>query len=253
MHDFLFSNKTREKKIFNPLSLQTSSGIPQISKHQFVAKPSFTQKRYADLDIFRKQIEQSKAGLHHQPYTNNKKNTSFYKSIFLGFAAFFLCLGLTAMAIPSALGCGFFFSSCTLLKGIIVTICTFFSLSALTLGLRMRADKEAVAHCVRKTKAHLTAVYARKKVRMGIKSIFAFVGPQRQKAVAVSHLYHEALDKVNDKKEEALHLLHRIATAETFSDSEKEDLLNQAIEEFHEQLQMIAQTFRHATPPHFSN
>lgn len=253
MHDFLFSNKTKEQKIFNPLSLQTATGIPQISKHQFIAKPSFTQKRYADLDIFRQQIEQSKAGLYHQPYTNNKKNTSFYKSIFLGFAAFFFCLGIAAMAIPSALGCGFFFSSCTFLKGIIVTICTFFSLVALTLSLRMRADKEAVAHCVRKTKAHLTAVYARKKVRMGIRSIFSFLGPKRQKAIAVSHLYHEALDKINDKKDDALHLLHRITTAGTLSDKEKEDLLNQAIEEFHENLQMIAQTFRHATPSHFSN
>lgn len=253
MHDFLFSNKTKDKKIFNPLSLQTSTGIPQISKHQFIAKPSFTQKRYADLDVFRKQIEQSKAGLHHQPYTNNKKNTSFYKSIFMGFAAFFFFLGIIAMAMPTALGCGFFFSSCTFLKGIIVSICTSFSLAAFTLGMRLRADREAVAHCVRKTKAHLAAVYARKKVRMGIKSIFAFVGPHKQKAVALNHMFDEACDKINDKKEEALHLAHRIATAETLDDHEKEDLLNQAIEEFHEKLQMIAQTFRHATPPHFAN
>lgn len=252
MRDLFSSNKTTQRNFFNPLSLQTSSGIPQISKHHFTAKPSFLQQRYADLDFFRQQIEESKAGLHHQPYTNNKKNTSFYKTIFLGFAVLFFMLGVITMAIPSALGCGFFFSSCTFLKTILVTMCTFLSLSSLIFALKMRAEKEAVAYCVRKTKAHVAAIYARKQVRMGIKSIFAMMGKKRLQALALKQMYHEINDKINDKKDETLHLVHRIATAETLTSQEKEDLLNQAIEELNDKLQLLTHTFRHATLPHFN-
>ena len=59
-------------------------------------------------------------------------------------------------------------------------------------------------------------------------------------------LYHEVIDKINHKKDETLHLVHRIATAETLDNQEKEDLLNQAIEEFNDKLQMLVHNFRHA-------
>jgi hypothetical protein len=253
MSHLFSSNESDHQNFFHALNLQNSRGMPQISKHFFTAKPSFVQQRYADLDIFRQQIQESKAGLHHQPYTMNRRSTTLYKSIFLGFAVLFFILGVTAMAIPSALGCGFFFSSCTLVKGVIVTFCTFLSLSSLTLGLKLRAEKEAIAYYVRKTKAHVATIYARKQVRMGIKSVFALIGPRRQKAAALKQMYDEACDKMNDKKEETLHLVQRISTAETLDKQEKEALLNQAIEEFSEKLQLLTQTFRHSMPSHFSN
>lgn len=250
MHD-LFYFKKRDKTTFNHLLLSSSGEIPRISKHLFTAKPVFHIKRYADLDSFRQQIEESQAGLHHQPYTSYKKNTLFYKSIFLGFAALFLMLSLTAMAIPSAMGCGFFFRSCAFLKGIIVVFCTALSLSSLTLGLRLRAEKEALAYSIRKTKALMAAIYARKKVRMGVKSMFAIMGPARLKTSALKEMYRETSDKINDKKDESLHLIHRIATAETLDEQEKEILLNQALEELNDQLQALTHTFRHASPAYF--
>lgn len=246
MKDFFTTETNNRKDFLNPLSLQTSSRVPQIPKRLFTAKSSFSQQRYIDLDIFRLQIEESKAGLHHLPYTNNKKNTTFYKSVFLGFASLFLVLNITTMAIPSALGCGFLFSSCTFLKGIIVSVCTFLSATALTIALRLKAEKEAVVHSVRKAKAHTAAIYARKKVSIGIKNVFSLFGPGREKAAALRQLYQDTCDKINDKKDETLHLVHRIATAETLDLLEKEDLLNQAIEEFNEKLHQLTQTFRHA-------
>lgn len=246
MHDFLFTKNNDQKKYIHPLSLQTSGGVPQVSRHLFTAKPAFIQQRFADLDVFRQQIEESKAGLHHQPYTMNKKNTNFYKMVFLGFASLFFILSVTAMAIPTALGCGFLFSSCSKLKMGIVTVCTVLSLLALTMGLRLRAEKEAVILGVRKTKAHIATIYARKKIRLGIKSFFSLFGPERQKAVALKHMYHELCDKINNKKDEAFHLVNRIATAETLDAQEKEDLLNQAIEEFNHKLHVLTNNFRHA-------
>jgi hypothetical protein len=245
MNDFLYSSNNENKNFVNPLSLQVSTGTSK----RLLVKPFFIQQRYADLDSFRQQIEQSKAGLHHQPFTSNKRNTAFYKTIFFGFAAIFFGLGLTAMAIPFSLGCAFF-GTCTLLKGGIVAVCTILSLSAFTLGLRLKPEKEALAYYVRKTKTRISAIYARKKINAGIKSLFAFLGPNRLKAAALRQMYHDTLERINDKNEEAVHLAHRIVTAETLNFQEKEDLLNQAIEEFSEKLHLVVQSFRHALPLH---
>jgi hypothetical protein len=65
-------------------------------------------------------------------------------------------------------------------------------------------------------------------------------------------MYHEVCDKINDKKDEALHLVHRISTAETLTLEEKEDLLNQAVEEFNDKLRALIETFKHTVPPHAS-
>lgn len=247
MNDFLHSNKN--KNFINPLSLQPSDGIPQISAKRLVVKPFFIQQRFADLNSFRQEIEQSKAGLHHQPFTSNKRNTKFYKTVFFGFAAIFFVLGMTTATIPLAFSY-YFFGAHVFLKGIIVSICSILSLTALTMGLRLKPEKEAISHCVRRTKNRITAIYARKKIQAGIKSIFAFIGPNRLKAAALRQMYQETLDRINDKSEETLHLAHRIGTAETLNLLEKEDLLNQAIEEFNEKLHGLVQSFKHAMPLH---
>lgn len=230
----------------NVIPFTATEGVAQVSRQRFVVHPTLRQQRYADLDLFRQQVEESKAGLHHQPYTNRKKQTGRYKWVFLGFSLLFFVFALVTIGIPSAIGCGFFFSSCTLLKGIIVTISTTLSLSALLMGLSLRAEKEAIASLVGKAKAHLTAIYARKQTRMGIRGFFSLIGAHRHAAIALRQMYREIHDLINDKKEETLHLVSRIATAETLHDQEKEDLLNQAIEELHDKLQHILHGFRHA-------
>lgn len=246
MHDFLYSYKNSKSNFKkSPLSLLPAGNMPQISKQLLAIKPAFVQERYADLDFFRQQVKESKAGLHHQPYTSAKKSTSFYKTIFLGFAALFFLFNITVMSIPTALGCGFLFSSCNVVKGIAVSFCTFLSIASFTIGIRLKAEKEAIAYQVKKTKIQLKTVNERKKLLLGVDGLFAFFGPERQKAKALQQAYDEACDKINDKKDEALHLAYRIATAETLEKHEKEDLLNQAIEEFNEKLQKQIQTFRH--------
>jgi len=227
-------------------TLFSAENIPQISKHMLSIKPAFLKKRYAALDFFRQEIEESKAGLHHQPYTAAKKRTSFYKTVFLGLAALFFLLNITVMAIPTALGCGFLFSSCTVVKGIAITICSFLSIWSLTIGIRLKPEKEAISYYVQRTKAHLATIYKRKKINGRIQGPFALFGSRKQKAKALKQAHADACDKINDKKEETLHLAHRIRTAETLDPSEKEDLLNQAIEEFSEKLQKQIQTFRHS-------
>lgn len=237
----------QEQFYTNVVPFSSTEGVVHVARQKFVVYPTLKQQRYVDLDLFRQQVEESKAGLHHQPYTNKKKETARYKGIFYGFAFLFFMLTVITIAIPSAIGCGFLFSSCTFLKAIIVTISTTFFLSSLLLALSLKAEKEAIVSLLKKAKAHLAAIHARKQIRMGIKGSFPLFGKHRKAAIGLRQTYQETLDLLNDKKEETLHLVHRIGTAETLPEQEKEDLLNQAIEELHDKLQHIVHQFRHVT------
>lgn len=235
------------QEFVNIIPISAAEGVTQVSKQRFVIYPALKQQRYVDLDLFRQQIEESKAGLHHQPYTAKKKVTRRYQVIFFSIAILFFILTVTTITIPSALGCGFLFSSCSLLKGILASIAACFSLSAMLLALTIKTEKEAITALVRKAKTHLAAIYARKQTRLGVKRFFFFFAMNKT-AVALKQMYQETYDLMNDKREEALHLAHRIATAETLEAQEKEDLLNQSIEELHDKLQYLLHSFRHAMP-----
>jgi len=238
--------------IYNPSQLQKAMDIPQVGKHMFTAKINFKHQRFDDLDIFRQQIEQSKAGLHHQPYTNNKRNVVIYKTIFFAFSFVFFALSLISLGLPAVISFGLFLPGITFMKGLVIGICTILSLSALAIGLTIQAEREAVLKCVRKAKDQLATIYGRKRHRFGLISMGALFGKQRQQSAALKQMYQEGLDKINDKKDEALHLVHRISTAETLDPVEKQALLNQAIEELSEKLQLLTHSFRHAALPHFA-
>lgn len=231
----------------NTLTPSLSERVIKVPRQHFTVKSTFLEDRFAELNIFREQIEQSRAGLHHKPYTYNKKNALLYKIIFFSFAFLFGMLGITVLAVPSSLGCGFF-TSCTAIKGVLASLCTIFSLSAFTMAFSISHEREVIHDCIRRAKVKLATIYTRKCRRMGIKNIFAFFTHHRRQALALRHAYHEASDKINDEKEAALHLANRIATAQTLDIQEKEALLNQAVEELNEKLMSLCHTFRHISP-----
>lgn len=232
--------------------IRPRNGLPQIPKHLFVAKPTYLQERYEDLDSFRQEIEESRAGIHHQPYTSNRRTVAYYKLIFFGFALLFFTLGITALAIPVIGGYSLFISTGTIFKGVIVSVCTFLSLSSLAIALTLRAEREAVLQCVRKTRAQLTTIFARKQMKQGIKRFFSLFGTDRRKATALRQMYNEAWDKVIDIKDETMHLVNRISTANTLDKVHKEKLLNQAVEEMNEKLRLLVRSFKHAASPYFT-
>jgi len=225
--------------------------LPKIPKHLINAQLSWTRPRFSDLDSFRQEIEQSKAGLHHQPYTNNKKSVFHYRLTFFFLALLFAFLGFLAMKLSSIAGNALFIPTTSFVKGGICTICFLLSTCSFAIALAIRAERETILQCIRKAKAMLSAIYARKRLRIGMKRFFAFYGQHGKIAVALKHAYDEALDRINNKKDEALHLIHRIATATTLNMDEKEALFNQAAEELNEKLMTLTHTFRQASLPHY--
>ena len=233
---------------FNRESPLTCHDIPRVDKKYLAAKFVISDQRYSELDEFRQEIEESKAGLHHQPYSNNKRNVMLYKSVFFGFALFFAFLSLGVLVVPSAISCGFF-SFCTAIKSTLATASSFFSLCSFSIGFMMKPEREAIYHYVRKARKTVATIYARKKIRMGIKRFFVLFTSHRHQAATLRQMFHETCDKINEKKEHALHLAHRISTAKTLTWEQKESLLNQAIEELNESLMKNAHNFRHTPLP----
>ena len=241
MYQFSTDTLIREQNF----SLQTSKKQPQLSKILFNTINPVQAQKYIDLDSFRKNIEQSKAGLHHQPYTNNKTPVLIYKGLFFSFALLFLILGILSMYLPMTMSVSFFFNSFTLLKSVIIVSCTLLSLFSFIYALTLQIEKETIRDCVRKAKINHKVIYARKQFRLGLHPIFSFMGTKKSQATALRHAYHEGLEKINDKKDETYHLAQRIVTAKLLSPIEKEALLNQAIEELNEKLRLLTHSFRH--------
>lgn len=129
-------------------------------------------------------------------------------------------------------------------KGVVVSFCLLLALSAIAMALNIRTEREAILHCVRRARLQLSRYYARKRMQCRVNSSFFFTNPKRQLNASLKQAYREAWDKINDKKEEALHLTQRIISAKTLHWSEKEILLNQAIEELHEKLFLLVHTFK---------
>ena len=233
----------------HPFSVIHPFHLPQNhSPRAIIAKTTLMRQRYAELDIFRQQVEQSKAGLFHQPYTHNKKSILIYKSLFFAFGLLFATLGITALAITSTALVWGFFGSLAALKSIIVCLCFMLSLLAFTITLATRPEREVVLQCVRKAKAHIRDVYTRKRTRLGINAFNALFGVQKQQAGVLRQMYEEACEKINEKRDDVLHLVHRIKTSHALEKVEKETLLNQAIEDLYETLMAQTHNFRQAVP-----
>lgn len=208
-----------------------------------IVKLGAVRKKYQELDLFRKEIDQAKAGVHHQPYTYYKKIVLMYRTAFLGFSLLFLILGTICFNIHIIHLWGLF-ESTSVVKGFFVALCSLLSLGGISLALGMKTEKEAVHAITKTSKASIAKIYSRRRAKFGIKWYLAFLGPHKEEVEAIRHTYEEVLEKIIVKREEALHLLHNIGTAETLDLTEKEDLMNQALIELKEQLTGNVNNFR---------
>lgn len=235
------------------LSLQTPSmpENPQVSKHLFTTKWPLSRRDYTELEIFRQQIEENQEGLHHQPYTANRSTVRLYKAIFFGFAFLFAFLGLFVVMMTSSLAYSFLNYS-FVFKSLVATFCGTLALAALTLAMTMRAERETIRHYVRLARSNLAKVYARKRMNLGFKTYLFNFGKNQKQAAALRQMYHDACDKIHERKEEVLHLVNRIAGTQSLDSKTKELLFNQAICELNDKLTLLTHTFKHSALPHFS-
>lgn len=239
MTEFLYQTqyKNKEQLTFSYINTQHA---PQISKNLF----NKNMRYYAELELFKQHIEINQQGLYHQPYTMNKSAVKLYKTIFYGFAGIFIFLGLLVLG-TSFVYTHTIFSFSILLKTCTTLICSLLALASFIIAVTMKTEREAVMQYTRMAKANLTKFYARKRIKLGIKRYLTVFGYPLKEASTLKQMYHEIYDKINECKEETLHLVNRIASAsENFE--MKETLYNQAIAEFNEKLVSLVNSFNKA-------
>ena len=84
-------------------------------------------------------------------------------------------------------------------------------------------------------------MYSRIKAELGINFFHSFNDP---KASYLKQLYKDAKDTIDDRLDETLLLFNRIKNSQEVDPEIKEDLYNQAILEFHDQLYAIILNFK---------
>lgn len=252
MTNLLPEDSSRQKAVIDFLMLNSAvNGIPQIPRHIFTLRFPLACQRYPELELFRQQIEQNH-GFIHQPYTNNKGCVLFYQGVFISFAVLFLILGSIVILTPSSLSY-VFFGKYHFFKEMVAFICVLLSLMAFMIGYGIRTERETIFHYARKAKREVAKIYARKRVKMGLKRFFAFFGNHQRQAVELRQLYHEAYDKINDLKEDALQLVQRIAMTHGLDANMRETLYNQAIAELNDKLILHTHTFKQAKSSYCTN
>ena len=201
----------------------------------FRVTPPKSLSPYRELALFKQQVEIEKIGFHDQPYHTHKKNVLTYQLIFMGLGALFLVLDAMIISQKMSWAYTIYFNNWFVGKSLLCVFCTCFSLASFAIGYSLRIEKEAVHYYYKKARQKLSQAYARKRIGFGFAALFGF-GSQSRVLAELKSSYKEAKVKLSEYKEEALHLLDRIAYSPTLSQLEKERLFNQAILELKDKL-----------------
>lgn len=202
-----------------------------------------TVNSYPELYDLREQIEIDRNGPHHRPYSANKSKVMSYQGIFLAFSLIFLTLAGLIYYKTTNWTCSLFFGNFMMIKTLISTFCLFLFFSSMWVALSMRIEREAMNHLSRRAKKRLAKIYGRIKAELGFTTFYSFNDP---KAIYLWQLYKDAKDKLADRKEETLLVFSRIKNSNDIDPEIKEDLYNQAILEYHDQLYTIILDFKNA-------
>lgn len=221
-----------------------------INRHLSETITIYSNKRtdYSELHLFKHQIEMDTSGPLFQPYSVAKSSAKFYRIIFLSLGLLYLLLGAVIYFKSLTWTCGLIFGKPSLVKTVICGFCGFAAFSSIFLGFLIKTEREAVKRAFRQAKKQIGKIYERKVIKLGIKRFFYF-GQGYQTYLALKQIHHDALEKLHEYKEDALHLVDRIANSDSADVNMKEMLYNQAISELKDKMELVIKTFRTTKSP----
>lgn len=198
---------------------------------------------YKELDIFRQHIEIKKAGSGKRPYTTTKNKVFVYRSIFFGLGAIFCILaGMILFSMPSYpffFQFGYYFTA----RNFMAAFSFLLACGSFSIGAFLRAETEASKQFLRSAIYNLSKAYERKRVQHGVEGLFHF-GHKYTKVLTLKQSYQDAKDKIHEHYEDLFHLFERIAQSTILNAQARENLLNQALLEFHEKLHQVVHVFK---------
>ncbi|MFQ5729402.1 MAG: hypothetical protein ACE5GN_03480 [Waddliaceae bacterium] len=220
------------------------------NQHLFPSTPVYTNKlaKYQELHLFKTQIESEQYGPKFKPYSATKKNVSVYRMIFLCIGALYFLLGLILFYKSLSWTCSVLFGSCFYIKTLLCSFCGFSAVSSVILGFLLKTEKEAAKRLYRHSKRRIRQIYERKMIKFGVKRFFSF-GEEYRKFRSFKHLYLDALEKLQECKDNTLYLLDSISRSGSLDSRMREELYNQAILELKDRSEIVIRTYNTSQPP----
>lgn len=192
---------------------------------------------YEELNEFKLQIEDVI-----KPYHVHKRNAINYRLIFWLIGLVFINLMFITYFQNTNWFCGLYFFNCSFMRLSLSGICGIFAIAALTLGIHIRAEREAVGQLLRKVKQKITLIYSQQCSKRGLRRFLSLFKACPQIA-GVKRAYHDAIEKIHEIKEHTLHLMYHIVQARGLDRTSKEQLLNQALLEMQDRLEAVVRKF----------
>lgn len=209
----------------------------------FKAKIAPRSQQYPELQLFKNQIEGEKKNFQNQCYALHQTKVRRYRVIFFLLGVTFLVLSACAFNLTMQWNHLFMAGPVQLVKNVICTTSVLLSLIALAITYSLCVAKESTNTLVMKAKKRLAQIYARKRLEHGVTGSW-FFGHKYRKCAALKEAYNEMWDRINERRDETLHLLYKINKTKSIDFKTKEKLFNQALSEMNDQLSMIVHTFK---------
>lgn len=188
-------------------------------------RPSFSE-----LEHFRNIIV-SEPDKHLQPYTVAKSKVTFYRVLFGSIATVFCFLGaFLAWRIPSPFS-HLLFTNTYWMQGTITCFTLLVALFSGTISIILRTEREAMQEIAGRAKVRLKRLYQWQMAKIGWKSFWPFA-PEFFQASDIKKKYFHSLNAIEKRKEELIHLFHKIGKSTPLQSEIKETLYNQALLEF---------------------
>jgi hypothetical protein len=196
----------------------------------------------SSLEKFRQHVAGTEFDEAHSPYTLNKPRSHTYKTIFLTLGAILMLLGITVFARSSntifELHIGYYW----LIKLLVGCFSLLLGICAVTIGCRLRNEKEVAFSIWRDAHRKLARLYQCKLSGVGGTRFYLFAAHPLQ-AQPVRRAYLEALEQIRDQRERNGVLLSQIARAPFVPAEEREKLFNRALSELRRAQEEVVRNF----------
>lgn len=209
----------------------------------FRAKLTKKNQHYPELEVFKIQLEDDENHTRLPLYSEAKQKLFSYRLVFIGLALLFVLLTAVTYTLSFNWSYTFFFDSTIKGKWLLTSLTSLLCLSAFACAIIPSSLHEATRQVVGKAQKMITRIYKEQRVQNKFDA-FMLWGERSRRSSALRHLYHEILDKVQDKGEETYRLLKKIAKTSKLSEKAKEHLYNQALAELHDRLHFAVNNFK---------
>lgn len=221
--------------IFN---LESNSYSQHLNSQEI--SPNLTESEietFTDLDPHRNSMD-----IYLKLYRQNKKQSHIYKMIFYFLSLLFFTLGAVVYFNTTNWACSLYFTNCAFIKIYTYSLCLVFSITTLGISFFIRPERETVSYLFTRMKRTLKLLYKRRKIDIGF--ILDLSPETRKKRLSFRDHYDQALEKMEEQKDLAIHLLEGITHAPHYDLSTKEELIYQALAELQHKLNGVLHSFK---------